>query len=67
MENIAMEMAKNQQFQEFWKTLEPAFVGVLPPMLEAFKEVAYRGFVEGFKKGFYAGVDSPFYEPPPSI
>ena len=52
MEDLTTEMAENQQFQSFWKTQEPAFVGVLPPMLGAFKECSYRAFIAGYDVGY---------------
>ena len=53
----------SQQFEEAWKILEPLLHGQ-PSPLSDFKEIAFRAFIEGYKKGFYSGVDSPFYEPP---
>jgi hypothetical protein len=57
MQDLTAEMESNQQFQDFWKTLEPAFIGVLPPMMGAFKECAYRAFVAGFNAGYEEAED----------
>ncbi len=52
---------KNEQFEEWWATMEPGFRELQPVMMLAFKELAEKAWDNGFDCGWDACGDTLYW------